>query len=164
MMKQKRLQDVLSPSLIFHALQDLEHGVLWVIGLSWVMALLMMMLAIYTLHLSLDAKRDVISVVSSAPHLPQLQRQTIDLTNNAEFLSQLQKRYPNIHFIGENTNLVVTSNDGAQFHEWLAALDYVDTFAPQWRWSLHEFCVGSCPGHDLMYAVVSAEDIVFSAP
>lgn len=163
-MKRKTLRDILSLNLMMRSLQSMEQGTMWVIGLSWLAAFFMVALAVYTIYLSVEAHKDTISILAAEPQLPQIQSQVIDLSKDAALLERLQKNYPDIHFASQNANLVVTSNNGDQFREWLAALDYVDALVPEWQWSLHEFCVGQCPGHDLMYAVLSAENIVFSMP
>ena len=164
MTDRKTFTNALSPNLLFKNLQSLERGTTWIIGISWLMAILLLGFAVYTLHLSKEAKQDVIIMTASEAKLPDIQHQTVNLSSDQTLISQLQKRYPDIHVVGQETNLVITASDGANFREWLEALDYVDALAPDWRWSLQAFCVGKCPGRDLMYAVVSAESIKFSMP
>jgi hypothetical protein len=54
--------------------------------------------------------------------------------------------------------------NGSQFHEWLAAISYIDTISPELHWSFQEFCVGDCKNTELMHAILKGERISFEAP
>lgn len=80
-------------------------------------------------------------------------------------LDRLQRQFPDIRFdVGQNQTLIIKSDDGSKFHQWISALSYVDTMAPQFRWNIKEFCVGGCGTQGLMRAVVEGKKTAFSLP
>ena len=80
----------------------------------------------------------------------------------------LQRQFPDIKIDlkpGQGQALTIKSDEGAKFHQWITALSYVDTMAPQFRWTLREFCTGACGnGQGLMVAVLSGQKIVMAVP
>ncbi|HUY67739.1 MAG TPA: hypothetical protein VMV79_00375, partial [Alphaproteobacteria bacterium] len=136
-----------------------------VVGACWGAALLMVVFALYTVHLSAAAKQDAVKALVAEPILPQIARAHIDTRDAQALTERLQHDYPDLKFtLGRDGSLQVVATDGAQFREWMTALSYIDTISPQYRWSMQEFCVGKCSGSGLMSATLIGERVSFKAP
>jgi len=150
---------------VIKSFQSFDRPSLWGVGLSWVVAFLMMAIASYTFHLASVTKRESaiqMDLVSRGLHVEQ---DNIDSEKAQLLIDQFKKNYPELHFMMTETHsLIVSTNEGSHFREWLLALNDLDASNPDLRWSLDAFCVGKCPNHNLMTAVLSAQNIHLSKP
>jgi hypothetical protein len=154
----------LSPRIMSKAVQSFDRVTTIVVGACWAGAILMMVFAIYTVGLSVSAKRATEAALVSEPALPKILHQPIDGHYAQVLLERLQHRYPEITFaFGPGQTLLVTALDGSRFRQWLTALSYIDTISPEYHWSIQQLCVGKC-GAELMHATLMGERISFVAP
>jgi hypothetical protein len=155
----------LSPKIASKALQTFDRATTVVVGACWGAAVLMMAFAIYTTMLSVSAKRASETALVTEPSLPKVVHKTIDGRAAQTMVERLQRRYPDVTFsLATNQNITITAVDGSKFRQWLTALSYIDTISPEYHWSISAFCVGKCPGNELMRAVLTGERISFEAP
>jgi len=154
-----------SPKIANKALQTFDRSTTVVVGACWAAALLMMIFAIYTVSLSVSARRAAETALVAEPNLPKIGHESIDPRVAQMMVDRLRRRYPEVVFnLQGNQNLTVTAIDGSKFRQWLTALSYIDTISPEYHWSLSQFCVGKCPGNEIMRAVLSGERISFESP
>ena len=164
MMRHKNPNSIFSFSTMLRDLQSLGQNHMTIMAISWGVALIMVCLATYTAHLSVESRQDTNRLQSVPSVLPRLDVEVVDLAKAVTLHHQLVQRYPDIQIADLEGNIVISSNDATKFREWVEAIDYMDTLQADWRWSLPEFCVGQCTGKELMYAVVHAEAVSFSNP
>ena len=80
-------------------------------------------------------------------------------------VDRLKHRFPDLIIgIQNDQSIKINSGDGSQFRQWLTALSYIETIAPEYNWSLESLCVGKCAKGDVMNAALKAEKVTFSAP
>jgi hypothetical protein len=155
----------LSPKLTTKALQTFDRATTIVVGACWGAALLMVVFALYTVSLAASTKRAAEEALVAEPVLPKIVRQPISAHEEQQLVDRLQHLYPDIVFtLGGDQSLTVRASDGSKFHEWLAAVSYLDSASAQYRWSVKEFCVGKCVANELMHAVLVGEKVSFEAP
>jgi hypothetical protein len=137
-----------------------------VVGVCWTGALLVMVFALYTLSLSVTAKREAIEAAAKEPSLPRMVNRPPTKGELEPLVARLKQRYPDINFtLAGDLSLSISANDGGRFRTWLTVLSYVDTISPQYRWTIKDFCVGAkCGSAALMQAIVTAEKITFAQP
>lgn len=152
-----------SPRLMAKAIESFDRATAVVVISCWVAAVLMTGFALYTVNLSIQAKRAADSVMSVEPIIPQIKQKPVDAREVQPLVERLKNLYPGVAFVYRN-NLDVTAGDGNRFRDWLAAVGYVETIAPQYHWTMSHFCVGKCGGHDLMAATLSGEKVTFELP
>lgn len=159
------LVKVLSPKVASKAVQTFDRATTIVVGVCWGAAVFMMALAIYTTMMSVSARKAAENAIVNDPVLPKIVHKNIESKSAQQMVERLQRRYPEVIFsLGNNQSLTITAVDGGKFRQWLTALSYIDTISPEYHWSLTTFCVGKCPGNELMRAVLSGERISFEAP
>lgn len=156
----------LSPVLITKALQTFDRATMVVVLACWGGALTLTGVALYTLHLSIVAKREVVAASAHEPGLPKIASKPLDSAEIQPVVDRLKKLYSEIQFsMSRDRSLTVTASDVAHFRTWLTVLSYIDTITPQYRWTMKEFCVGSrCERGVSMKAVLGAEKVTFVAP
>ena len=161
----KLLIKVFSPRIVAKALVTLDKSMMVVVGFSWLAALVMMLVAIHAVNSAVDAKRDVAAAIVAEPVLPQTTMTGISSHEIQVVLERLQHQFPDVKIeTGPNDTIAIKSVDGSKFHQWVMALGYIDIMTPQLRWTLTDFCVGTCSNSDLMRATVSGQKMVFSLP
>lgn len=160
----KLLMHVFSPRIISKVLVSLDKSTAIVISACWLAAFVMLILAVFAVHGALSSKNDASDALAAEPVLPVAASTPMSVREMQVISDRLQHQFPDIKIeAGSNMLLSIKSDDGAKFHQWIAALSYVDTMSPQYRWSLRDFCVGNCSG-GLMRASVSGQKMVFSLP
>lgn len=154
-----------SPRIAAKALQTFDRATTVVVSACWGAAILMMAFAIYTTMLSVSAKRASDTALVTEPSLPKIVRKNIEGRSAQVMVERLQRRYPDVIFsLSNNQSITITAVDGGKFRQWLTALSYIDTISPEYHWSISAFCVGKCPGNEIMRAVLTGERISFEAP
>ncbi len=167
-MRQKTafLSSVLSPALVTKVVQTFDKATMVIVSVSWGGAVVLMLFALYTLNLSVSAKKQVAEAAAMEPSLPRIVTRPPEAAEMKPIVERLQKRFPDIGFnLAADQTLTVTAVDGGRFRTWLTVLSYIDTISPQYRWQLKDFCVGAqCAATTPMKAVLTAQKITFSAP
>jgi len=159
------LSGLFAPRLLEKAMHSFDKATMVVVLSSWGGALVLVAIALYTLNLSLETTRHRIEAMAMEPLLPEIVNQAPDSNEMKPIVDRLKNQFGELKF-EESTGqgLAVIAIDGAQFRTWLAALSYIDTVSPQYRWQIKELCVGSaCPGA-LMRALLSPQKITFMLP
>lgn len=155
----------LSPRLVAKAVTSLDKSTSVIISTCWLAALVTLILAVFSVHNAISAKKAASEALVAEPVLPKVTNTPINAREGQAILDRLQHQFPDIKFeMGPMESIVVKSEDGAKFHQWITALSYIDAMAPEFRWTLREFCVGACNGQDLMKAVVAGQKAAFSLP
>lgn len=156
---------IVTPRLIAKALMTLDKSTAIVVGVCWGVALVTLVAALLAVHASVDAKKQADAAIVAAPVLPQEVKSKINVKEGRDIVARLQHQFPDIKFDLDGTPaVIIKSDDGAQFHEWVNALAYLDTLSPEYQWRLRSLCVGKCLGADLMKAEVTGERVVFNLP
>jgi hypothetical protein len=158
------LMKVFSPALVAKAMRSFDRATLAVAGICWGGALVMLAFAVYTVSLTVSSKRAAEQALATEPVLPVVSRGSIPPHDLQTMTDRLQHRFSDLKFGQSGTEgIEVSASDGGKFRDWLSSIDYVDTIAPQYHWTLREFCVGKCTG-TLMRAILVGERIAFAAP
>lgn len=154
-----------TPRILSKAMHTFDKATIVIVSSCWGGAILIMLFALYTLNLSVNAKRQAIEAAASEPSLPKLVSRAPELSELKPLVERLQKRFSDISFsLGNDKMLTVAAQQGAQFRTWLTVLSYIDTISPQYRWEIKEFCVGvRCSSSMPMRAILRAQKISFSS-
>ena len=154
-----------SPRIIAKAVTTLDKSTTFVVGSCWAAAFVILILAVFAVRGAVSAQKDAMSALVAEPVVPVAQKTSIDAHEVQVTMDRMQHQFPDVKIeSGGNQSVIIRSNDGSRFHQWVAALSYVDSMSPQIHWTLNEFCVGNCKGSDLMRAAVSGERVTFSLP
>ena len=153
-----------APRVMQKAIQAFDTATVVIVGSCWGGAIVIMLFALYTLNMSVTAKRQVIEAAAAEPALPRMVTRPPELSELKPITERLQKRFPEIGFtLGTDKSLAVTAQQGPKFRTWLTVLSYIDTISPQYRWQIKEFCVGGqCSASVPMKAVLIAQKISFA--
>ena len=157
---------VFSPRLVSKALNTLDRSTSVVIGVCWSAALVTMVLAVFAVHGAVSSRRDAAEAIAVEPVLPIISSVPMNSHEIQSIADRLQRQFPDIKFEPKQGQLlVVRSDDGLKFHQWITALSYIDTMASQFRWTLKEFCTGNCgSGQGIMNAVLTGQKMMLSSP
>jgi hypothetical protein len=146
------------------ALLSIDKATLWIIGISWLVALVAMVMAFMSVRGVADIKVKVETAKALEPIVPRIVRQPLAREQYEPLASRIKKEYPGLTY--ETTgrpSLRIVSNNGEEFRSWLNALGYADSLSPGVRWNLIFFCAGAeCPGQGVMQADLVAETITIS--
>lgn len=155
-----------APRVLTKALRTFDGSLMIIVSVCWGGALLVMLFALYTVHLSVVAKREVVEAAATAPALPQMSMGAPNAKEMTPIMERLQKRFPDLSFtLEKDLSLSVSAADGTKFRTWLTVLSYVDTISPQYRWQIADLCVGGqCGSSALMRANLLPKKITFTAP
>jgi hypothetical protein len=162
----KNLQNVgkaFGPSLMTRAIRTFDRATIVVVLTCWAGALLFMVFALYTLSLSVTAKREMTVAAATEPGLPKIVNKAPDAAEVKSLVDRLKKQFPQIAISLERDQMLsVSTNDVSNFRLWLTVLSYIDTAMPQYRWTIKNFCVGIvCDRTTPMKATLKAEKISF---
>ncbi|MDR3424736.1 MAG: hypothetical protein P4M13_06615 [Alphaproteobacteria bacterium] len=154
-----------SPRIVTKALASLDKSTALVVSACWLAALVMLILATFAVHGAVSARKEAAEAMVAEPALPQEVDSPINVRDARAIMDRLQHQFPEIKInLEANEIFTIKSEDGAKFHQWIMAVSYIDTMAPEYRWSLREFCVGACGSQGLMKAVIVGQKMIFSAP
>lgn len=157
---------IFDPALLSKAMQTFDKATMLIVSVCWGSALLLILFALYTVDLSVAARRQVVEAAATEPALPKIITQKPEAKEMTILFERLQKRFSDIAFgLGSDQALTVSAVDGGRFRTWLTVLSYIDTISPQYRWNIRELCVGAkCRGGAPMRAVLEAKKITFEIP
>jgi len=155
-----------APRFINKAIKTFDKASAVIVSVCWGGALVIMLFAMYTVHLSVNAKHDMVEAKAMQPSLPKLHKKLPTISEIKPIVDRLQNRFPKILFLlSRDLSLTVSSSDGNLFRKWLTVLSYIDTISPQYRWEIKKLCVGMrCHSSVPMRAVLIAKKITFTAP
>ncbi len=158
-----------SPQRISTALRTLDKSTGLIVGICWLAAFAMIVLTAFSVRGTVLAKNEATKVLVAEPILPDSKTVPIAAVELQKIVDRLKRQFPDIKIEQKQTVKIgqmieVKCDDGARFHEWITALSYIDTMAPQFRWTLREFCVGACSNRQLMSAIVTGQKTLLSAP
>ena len=155
----------LAPRFVNKAVKTFDKATIVIVSSCWGGAILIMLFALYTINMSVSAKKQVITAAATEPSLPQLVSRPPELNELKPIVDRLQRRFPDISFtLGNDKSVTITATQGSKFRTWITVLSYIDTISPQYRWQIREFCVGGkCGGSVPMKAVLIAQKISFSS-
>jgi hypothetical protein len=158
------LVKIVSPRIVVRALMTLDKSTIVVVSTAWVVALVIIILAVFTVHNAISQKKLAEDADIAEPILPKANTSMITPRDQQIIMDRLQHQFPDIKVDNEGgATIAIRSPDGTKFHQWITAVSYVDAMAPQFRWTLKEFCVGHC-NQDLMKAVLTGQKVFFSLP
>jgi hypothetical protein len=126
-----------------------DRSTIVIVVTVWAAAVVMMIVALYTLSLSGSAHRAMEEALAAEPVLPKIERTDNNREDARKMVDRLKKKYDGISFENSNEGQIgfIAANP-ENFGTWLAALTYLDTIAPDTRWSLASMCVGGECGAD----------------
>ncbi len=162
----KRIVRFLSPRVVARALNALDRSTAIVISASWTAAMVMVILAVFAVRGAVYSQREAADASAIEPDLPIVTNTPISQQEMQSIVERLERQFPDIRFDArQKQTLVVKTDDGLKFHQWITALSYIDTMAPQFRWTMREFCTGICgSGQGIMSAVLTGQKVVLSMP
>ena len=161
----KVLLKFLSPRIVAKAVMTTDKSTALVVSVCWAAAFVVLILAVYAVHGAASAKKDAEAALVAEPVLPVARTTPIGDSDVQVAVDRMQSQFPDIKFeAGPDHMVVIKSNDGARFHQWISALSYIDSMSPQLHWTLDSFCVGNCRGTEVMKATVAGVRITFSLP
>lgn len=155
-----------SPELMGRAFRTLDRVAVAMMLTSWLAAVVLMGFALYAANSAGKARQAAEVAAAVEPIVPVLQRVTLPKPELEKYAALLRGRFAKIGFNALPDNgLEVASTEGQDYLEWLAALSYLDTLAPQVRWSVRDLCVGpECGAGAIMRAIVTGERVTFKVP
>lgn len=155
-----------APAMLGKAIQSFDKATMLIVSACWGGAIVVMLFALYTISLSVTAKKQALEAAAMEPSLPRMVTRPPEAAEIKPIVERMQKRFSDITFtLGSDQTLTVTAVEGSKFRTWLTVLSYIDTVSPQYRWQIKEFCVGGiCPSSIPMKAVLTAQKITFSVP
>lgn len=155
-----------TPRFVSKAIDTFDKASAVIVGVCWGGALLIVLFAMYTVQLSVEAKKDTVEAMAMQPSLPKMRKKSPKVAEIQPIVDRLQRRFPSLVFnLGRDLSLTVTATDGNMFRNWLTVLSYIDTISPQYSWEIMKFCVGMrCPGSVPMRAILAAKKVSFTIP
>jgi hypothetical protein len=158
------LGKLFSPRILSRTVMMLDKSTGIVVGTGWLVAVLTLIIAVMGVHSAVAARKLAADALIAEPVLPVATATAIDARETQVIVEKLQRQFPDLKIDSDSTHAItVRTEDGAKFHQWVTALSYIDTMAPQYRWGFKEFCVGHCTT-DLMRAVISGQKVIFTLP
>ncbi|MDR3450537.1 MAG: hypothetical protein P4M15_12485 [Alphaproteobacteria bacterium] len=153
-----------APRIMVQALTLLDKSTAIVIGVSWMAAIVILILAVISVHNATAAKKEAAEAVVAEPVLPVAVRSTISVPEAQDLVARLHLQFPDIKIdLDRGESISLSSNEGAKFHQWLAAVSYIDAMEPQYHWAIRDLCVGHCE-RMLMFAALTGEKIEYRPP
>lgn len=161
----KLLLRAFSPTRVVQAFNTLDKSMSVIVSTCWIAAFSTMILAIIAVRGAAAYKKEAASALAIDPVMPAISMSAPGAREIDSIVSKLQRQFPDIKITSKHGLAVeIRSNEGLQFHQWITAISYLDTMAPQYRWTIRDFCTGVCPGQMLMNAVLTGQKINMSLP
>lgn len=160
----KLIIKTLSPRIVAKVLSSIDKSTAIVVGSVWAAAVVVLVMASYAVHAAVLAKRAATEAIAAEPVLPVMTTTNMTAADVRVVSERIQRQFPDLKIeVDGSQALIVRSEDGTKFHEWITALSYIDSVAPHYRWSFRDMCVGRC-NSGLMKAVVVGQKPVFALP
>ncbi|MEJ0062480.1 MAG: hypothetical protein WDO70_04595 [Alphaproteobacteria bacterium] len=159
------ISDLLSPLLIAKVLRSLDRTAMVMMIVAWSAAMGMMGIAIYTVKTAGRTSQQAEAAAALEPVVPTMQRTALPRADLEKLADRLASRYRGVSFVATPDNtLDIANSEPNNFMDWLASLSYLDTIAPEARWTIRDLCIGSECGQALMRARIVGERVTFKAP
>lgn len=160
------LRALLSPEQLAKAMRTLDRAAVVMIVSVWVGAVLMMGVALYTVNRAHQARQKAEGAAAIEPIVPVIQQAMLSRAELEKLAERLRLRLEKIGFNALPDNaLEISSSEPGLYLDWLAAMSYLDTIAPQVRWTVRDLCVGTeCGTTSVMRAIVTGERVTFKVP
>jgi hypothetical protein len=148
------------------AMRSLDRTALVMIMVTWIGATLMMGVALYTVTIAHKARQQADEAAAVEPIVPVTMRAILARAELDKYADRLRLRFDKVTFNAMPDNaLEISSTESGNYLDWLAALTYLDTIAPQVRWSVRDLCVGNeCGSGAMMRAALVGERVTFKVP
>lgn len=161
-----KLRDFFSTELLTKAVRALDRTAVVMIIVTWAAAVFMMGVALYTVSKAHYARQKAEEAAALEPLVPAMKHGVLARRDLERLTTRLKMRFRTVNINATPDNAVeISGTDAGAFLDWLSALSYLDTIAPQVRWSIRDLCIGSeCGGASLMRAAIIAERVTFQAP
>jgi hypothetical protein len=161
----KVLLKVFSPAMLARAARSFDRHALMIIGASWAATIVVMFFALYTINLSVEAKKEAEAAIATEPSLPIINHLPVGGRDLQVMIDRLQRRYPEVSITWQNNTLSIAGVNGGVYHQWLMAIGQVDTLYPQFHWKIKGLCVGKvCGGQHIMTVDLVGDRIAFEMP
>lgn len=165
MSAQNLLKKVLSSRLVVKAVMKFDQTTAIVVGLCWLIAFIMIIIASVSVNAVFSAKKEAFNAISAKPVLPVTVMTPITMQEEKGLLVRLKRDFPDLAYeINANGNISIESSNSRLFQEWIGVLSYIDAMSPQYRWEFVNFCVGKCKNDTTMQASVTGKKISFAPP
>lgn len=152
-----------SPGVIARVIMTFDKATIAIVATCWAATVFMGFLALYAVNQSVLAKATADHALAVEPALPMMGRRPMDGRDAQGILARFVRRYPDL-VVDYKEGFVVSASDGSKYHEWITALDYLETLAPKYQWQIIELCIGAKCGQNVMTAVLKGERIAFEMP
>lgn len=166
MMQAASFRSLFSAEHLVKAMRTLDRTAVVMISVTWVCALIIMGIALYTVNANRHAALQVEESAAIEPIVPTVHRALLPRAQLEQYAGRLRNQFSKVNFNAMSDNsLEVISADAGAFRDWMLALSYLDTIAPQVRWTVRELCVGNeCGTGAVMRAYVIGEKATFRLP
>ncbi len=160
------IRSLFSTEQLVKATRALDRTAVIMILAVWIGAVVMVGVALYTVSLAHKARQQTDEAVAVEPAVPEMQKAALPRIELDKYAERLRTRFGKITFNALPDNgLEVTAADASTYLDWLTAMSYLDTIAPQVRWAVRDLCVGTeCGSGSMMRATVVGERITFRKP
>jgi hypothetical protein len=153
-----------SGSVFEKAMVSLDKITLWIVCVTWVVALAAMGGAYMAVKTAGGLKIQAEAARAQEPPVPVISRLPLNKEQYIPLVDRVKKQFPGLTYeITNKPSLRITSINGDMFNGWLNAIGYTDSMVPTIRWNMVMFCAGTeCPGEGLMQSELVAETINIS--
>lgn len=165
-LKVKETPSYFSTAVMEKALTTFDKAAVIIIGVSWLVALVVMGLTYVAVRDAADLKAKAETARGLEPVLPKIVRLPLLRGQYDPILARLKKQFPTLTFdITSTPGLKISSSNPEEYMNWLNAISYMDSMISTVRWTLSTFCVGmECPGEAVMQTELTAEAINITQP
>ncbi len=155
-----------STRLFVRFFQTQDKALSVVLGICWATALAILTLSTYAVHNAATTRKEAATALVSQPHLPVINTKPLEERDVQIAADRLSRQFANLKFdvLRDQKLIRITSNDGTHFNDWVSAVAYLDTMAPDMHWQLTSLCVGSCSDSTLMSATIAGEKKTYTLP
>ena len=158
------LKKAFSPKTVLRAVMTFDKSMGIIVVACWLCAIVAMGLATFAVNGVIEWQNRTDKAILAEPMLPSIKSTPIGARELTDIEERLKKQFPDISISKVSQGggmLVVKTDNGNLYHQWINAISYVDSIASQYKWVMKEFCAGvSCSaGKGLMYAALSGQRV-----
>jgi hypothetical protein len=155
----------LSPDVFVKAIRTFDRVTLLIVSICWMTTFVVMTLALYTISLSVTARKAAEEALATEPTLPKIVRNGVEGKELQVMIDRLQHHYPEVSISFQDKTLSITATNGDRYHQWLSAIGQIDTVNPQFHWNIKSLCVGAlCGGQNIMAIELAGEKVSLEMP
>jgi hypothetical protein len=140
-----------NPKRALRALRGLERSSLIILGISWVCAAGLMILAFSAYGRIAEIGRTVEYGVVGMPKIPQLVFLPVPREDVQSAVSRYEGIGRGIRIESQADGTVIVSTAAAHnFQDWLLIMGFLEMTNPEWRWTVKKMCAAAaCQGNSL---------------